>query len=274
MQGSSDTAIEGLAGLALSAAFMCVAIILCCWCYSRLPEDPTQQPTADGEFATLDLPVHATDHTATGTTTDDSRDTMVERHAIIAARPVASELPSSHSSAGGQAAGKQAPSAGAAAGGDDGVHEQQPYYAAWARCYNDTRGGLFGDAISFVEENHDSVNNRKTESGGAGLECGGSGWTLLHQAAYWQLPRAMLERLAAVGADGLLADWDGLTPLDITAQGEQEGVQSRLEWRRMYRQVFQMPVEPPPAVETADAAEAADAADAADAAEIGLLAAP
>lgn len=113
------------------------------------------------------------------------------------------------------------------------MHEYQPYYAARLCCYKHTRGGLFGDAISFVEEHHESVNNRKTESGGAGPECGGSGWTLLHQAAYWQLLRAMLERLAAAGANGLVADWNGLTPLDGTAQGEQEGLQSRIEWRHM-----------------------------------------
>ena len=268
MQGSSDTSsIEGLAGFALSTAAMIVTIILCCWCYSRLPDESTQKPTADGEFSIVDLPVHAADHTATDTATDDFQDATVECHSIIVAQPGTSERPSSHSSASSQAADKQASSAGATAGDDHGVHEQQPYYAAWLRCYNNTRGGLFGDAISSVEEHHDSVNNRKTESGGAGPECGGSGWTLLHQAAYWQLPRAMLERLAAARANGFVADWNGLTPLDITAQGEQEGLQSRIEWRHMYRQVFQMPVEPPPAVEAADAAESAEI-------DVGSLVAP
>ena len=51
----------------------------------------------------------------------------------------------------------------------------------------------------------------------------------------------MLERLAACGADGLLSDWEGRTPLEVTEEGEEKGLESRREWRRMYREVFQIP---------------------------------
>ena len=38
-----------------------------------------------------------------------------------------------------------------------------------------------------------------------------------------------------------MCDWQGRTPLEITADGEREGLESRLDWQCMYREVFQIP---------------------------------
>ena len=232
-EGSSDQ-IAGAESLLISAAFIFVTVVFCCWCYNRMEE-----------------PLPARDHTRTNTDAADdlaatlpnnSEDTAEVHPQHTQATDVVVDLPVAKRGTRGLEADRASEQGSAGTSADANAHSQkQPHYAAWVRCYNATRNGMFGDAVSFVEENHACANNRKTQSGGAGPECGGSGWTLLHQAAYWQIPRGMLERLAASGADGLLSDWQGRTPLEITADGEREGLESRLDWQCMYREVFQIP---------------------------------
>ena len=246
-EGSSDQ-IEGAESLLISAAFIFVTVVFCCWCYNRME----------------DLP--ATDHTRTNTDAPDDRaatlpnnseDTAEVHPQHTQATDVVEDAPVDERGTRGLDADRASGEGSVGASADADAHlQKQPHYAAWVRCYNATRNGMFGDAVSFVEENHACANNRKTQSGGAGPECGGSGWTLLHQAAYWQLPRGLLERLAASGADGLVCDWQGRTPLEITADGEREGLESRLEWQCMYREVFQIP---PPGLAAASVDDVDDA---------------
>lgn len=244
-EGSSDQ-IEGTESLLISAAFIFVTVVFCCWCYNRM-EDPL--PARDHTRTNTDAP---DDRAAT--LPNNSEDTAEVHPQHTQATDAVVDVPVAKRGTRGLDAASGQGSAGASADADAHL-QKQPHYAAWVRCYNATRNGMFGDAVSFVEENHACANNRKTQSGGAGPECGGSGWTLLHQAAYWQIPRGMLERLAATGADGLLSDWQGRTPLEITADGEREGLESRLEWQCMYREVFQIP---PPGLAAASAGDVDD----------------
>ena len=128
---------------------------------------------------------------------------------------------------------------------------QQPMYAEWQRMYNVVKSScMFGDALDFVEANPSTVNNRQ---GGPSVDSvNGSGWTLLHQAAYWKLTRALVERLAACGADPLIVGRDGCTAVEVSTQTE--SAESRQAWRTMMCEVFGLPA---PAVATA-AAEGAE----------------
>lgn len=256
--------LDGWAQVAISAALASVTVVFCCWCYGRLDDHPRHGPPL------------VSFHEEAPNSTPISGDARPGQAALdVVARPAESRTVP----VGADRAITQPPSRpAAAADGTGSAHapRQQPHYLAWVRHYNGTRHGMFGDAVDFVEANPGCANNRKTLNGlNLGPESGGSGWTLLHQAAYWQLPRGLLERLAAAGADGLLADWTGLTPLEITAEEEPPALQSRLDWCRIYREVFAIPelaAEEPPALEAAEppALEAAEppALEAADAAEV------
>lgn len=100
---------------------------------------------------------------------------------------------------------------------------------------------MFGSALDFLESgNHTCANYR---SGGP------TGWTLLHQAAFWKVGlkgmRPFLERLRDVGAHPLLLaqnkqqmdDGAGtFTPLEITAPEDVK--EEREAWRKIYVEVF------------------------------------
>lgn len=103
---------------------------------------------------------------------------------------------------------------------------------------------MFGDALDWIEQHPEAVNYR---SGGP------TGWTLLHQAAYWKIPQGLLERIRDAGGGGiaqplLLAQnyqqmQDGygtVTPLEITGdkEGDHASKEKRKAWRKMYAQVF------------------------------------
>lgn len=121
---------------------------------------------------------------------------------------------------------------------------QQPMYAQWQQMYNVVKSTcMFGDTLDFVEANPSTVNNRQ---GGPALDSmSGSGWALLHQAAYWRLTRGLLERFAACGADPLLVGRDGCAPAEVS--NPDESAEMRHAWRVMMCEVFNLP--PPPAAE-------------------------
>ena len=81
-----------------------------------------------------------------------------------------------------------APRAVARQRAEPGLVEQamkQPHYSEWVLQYDAVKKScLFGQAVEWAEVHPAAVNNRK---GGA------SGWTLLHQAAYWRLSRPLLQ---------------------------------------------------------------------------------
>ena len=132
--GSDILLYDGLRGLGISAAFTFVTVIFCCWCYGRLPDVPAHA-AADGN---MDVPTHTTDRSAT--------DTVVDAATVQGYRSISGP----RSIAGSQAPdGQGSESTAAAAAGDGDEQGQQPQYIAWLRCYNSTRRGLFGDAISF-----------------------------------------------------------------------------------------------------------------------------
>ena len=115
----------------------------------------------------------------------------------------------------------------------------------------------FGDALDWIEQHPEAVNYR---SGGP------TGWTMLHQAAYWMIPKGLLRRFRGAGgvvdthgnvvAPGpaeplLLAQnyrqmQDGYgtaTPLEITRENEgvdQASKDERKAWREMYVEVFNL----------------------------------
>ena len=95
---------------------------------------------------------------------------------------------------------------------------------------------LFADAVDWVQAQPEA---RDYRSGGE------TGWTMLHQAAYWMIGRGLLERFRDAGASPLLLaqnyqqmqDGAGtFTPLEITKENEMKD--DRLAWRKMYAEVF------------------------------------
>ena len=95
----------------------------------------------------------------------------------------------------------------------------------------------FDEAVEFVEAHPECVNNRAH---------GESGWTLLHQAAFWTADAQILSRLRAAGAQPelvgqtgaqLVKGEDGDTPMGIT-NDKVETAAEREEWRVSFRAVF------------------------------------
>jgi serine/threonine protein kinase len=133
-----------------------------------------------------------------------------------------------------------------------------PLQEQWDPLYERVKNqALFGTALDWIEQHPEAVNYR---SGGP------TGWTMLHQAAYWMIPKGLLKRIRGAGgaldADGnvvapgpanplLLAQnyrqlQDGYgtaTPLEITAENEgvdQASKDKRKAWREMYAEVFEL----------------------------------
>ncbi len=112
-----------------------------------------------------------------------------------------------------------------------------PLQGEWNPLYENVKNMcLFGDAVEWVEAHPEA---RDYRSGGV------TGWTMLHQAAYWMIGRGLLERFRDVGASPLLLaqnyqqmqDGAGtFTPLDITKENESKD--ERLKWQKLYADVF------------------------------------
>ena len=95
---------------------------------------------------------------------------------------------------------------------------------------------LFGDALDWLQAHPEA---RDYRSGGV------TGWTMLHQAAYWMIPEKLLEQIRDTGASPLLLaqnyqqmqDGAGtFTPLEITKENETK--EERKAWRETYVKVF------------------------------------
>ena len=126
--------------------------------------------------------------------------------------------------------------------------EEQPYPGPlqddWMPRYESVKMScLFGDALDFVEEHPECANNRAY---------GATGWTLLHQAAYWRIGEGLLTRLRDVGAHPHLvaqtyaqvqSGAPGRTPLQVTADNDSPA--SRHAFRTAFCEVFGL--EPPAA---------------------------
>ena len=76
-----------------------------------------------------------------------------------------------------------------------------------------------------------------------------TGWTILHQAAYWMIDQSLLERIRDTGASPLLLaqnyqqmqDGAGtFTPLEISREDINEEEAQREAWRKMYKEVFKL----------------------------------
>ena len=65
---------------------------------------------------------------------------------------------------------------------------------------------------------------------------GGKGWTILHQACYWQVSKQLLARLKDVGADPTLEDWNGRLALEILS--DKEVGNSERPTRTLFKQHF------------------------------------
>ena len=69
-----------------------------------------------------------------------------------------------------------------------------PHYDEWLAHYERAKGGAFTDALAFLQQRPECVNNYKE----------GGKWTLLHQACYWNVDRSVLQQFQALKADPLV----------------------------------------------------------------------
>ena len=114
-----------------------------------------------------------------------------------------------------------------------------PLQEEWKPLYERARDScMFGDAVQFVEAHPECVNNRAS---------GPTGYTLLHQMAWWRLEGGLLRRLKEAGAaHDLVAQTEsqiqsgqpGCTPLDVTGDGDTP--QNRAQWRKAFCDIFEL----------------------------------
>jgi hypothetical protein len=80
-------------------------------------------------------------------------------------------------------------------------------YLAWFSVYCSVKASplAFTRCIEFVRDNPETINWQSKKSG----------WTLLHQAAYWQVDRGVLQQLFDLKADRFIADKHGIRPADV-----------------------------------------------------------
>lgn len=129
-----------------------------------------------------------------------------------------------------------------------------PYQDEWNEVYGPVKMKCdFEKCLELIAAQPTCVNNR---SGGP------TGWTLLHQAAYWMAPREILQALHQAGASPelegqtlkqLQQDAGCVTPLLVTAEHDDDeeeedeedqhtpGTTKREAWRILYRDVFGLP---------------------------------
>ena len=134
-----------------------------------------------------------------------------------------------------------------------------PLQDEWQALYAKVRDeNDWAASLAFLEAHPECANNR---TGGP------TGWTLLHQAAYWCAPRETLQALRTVGAVGaqkaqsykqLQEGVEGRTPCQIEVRDE--AAQERETWRALYSDIFGVDLEPAVARADGPAAEAAPAA--------------
>ena len=142
-----------------------------------------------------------------------------------------------------------------------------PAEAAWPGPLQDEWQALYAKvrdendwaaSLAFLEAHPECANNR---TGGP------TGWTLLHQAAYWCAPRETLQALRTAGAVGaqkaqsynqLQEGVEGRTPCQIVVRDE--AAQERETWRALYSEIFGVDLEPAAVRADGPAAEAAPAA--------------
>ena len=95
---------------------------------------------------------------------------------------------------------------------------------------------VFDEVLKFLEANPQCANNRAY---------GPTGWTLLHQAAYWRADATVLRRMRAVGANPWLPAQNyqqikkgqlGLPPLEIPNEGDKP--KDRAKWQASFLEVF------------------------------------
>lgn len=90
---------------------------------------------------------------------------------------------------------------------------QLAHKEGWEQVYEQAKEFCaFPDAIAFLQQYPGAVNNKKPRSG----------WTILHQAMYWDVDKGVVECLKNCGADPNLRDRDGLLAVDRCQTEEQK----------------------------------------------------
>ncbi len=81
-------------------------------------------------------------------------------------------------------------------------------YRAWLELYRAAKQSsrAFPGILEYLDEHPRLINYSKQP---------GSGWTLLHQAAYWNVSRTLFIKFRELGADGSILDAAGLTAADV-----------------------------------------------------------